>query len=148
MHDRNHVVVRRRGRCGLDVGGQVRPLAGRVACFGHLHLVADPGHVAFVPCRVAGDKGHSSPMARSRLRRRHIRPVIPSKSNQRRHLHLDREAYQRRNRIETAMVRHKASIGSSLRARTLPAQKTETRVACLVLNRTTRLGRPVSLRIC
>jgi hypothetical protein len=36
------------------------------------------------PRRVAGDKGYSSPTARGRLRRRHIGPVIPSKSNQRR----------------------------------------------------------------
>src|SRR6195952_5265720 len=36
------------------------------------------------PRRVAGDKGYSSPTARRRLRRRHIRAVIPSKSNQRR----------------------------------------------------------------
>lgn len=36
------------------------------------------------PRRVAGDKGYSSPTARDRLRGRHIRPVIPSKSNQRR----------------------------------------------------------------
>ena len=36
------------------------------------------------PRRLAGDKGYSSPTARRRLRRRHIRPVIPSKSNQRR----------------------------------------------------------------
>ncbi len=39
------------------------------------------------------------------LRRRHIRPVIPSKSNQRRHPRLDREAYHRRNRIERLINR-------------------------------------------
>lgn len=52
------------------------------------------------PRRVAGDKGYSSPTARRRLRRRHIRPVIPSKSNQRRQPGFDREAYRQRNRIE------------------------------------------------
>jgi len=52
------------------------------------------------PCRVAGDKGYSSPTARSRLRRRHIQPVIPSKSNQRRQPGFEREAYRQRNRIE------------------------------------------------
>ena len=52
------------------------------------------------PGRVAGDKGYSSPTARNRLRRRHIRPTIPSKSNQRRQPSFDRKAYRQRNRIE------------------------------------------------
>ena len=45
------------------------------------------------------------------------------------------------------MSRYKTVIGRGLRARTLPAQKTETRVGCSVLNRMTRLGMPVSQRI-
>src|SRR5690349_23169273 len=40
------------------------------------------------PRRAVGDKGYSSPTARRRLRRRHIRAVIPSKSNQRRQANL------------------------------------------------------------
>ena len=52
------------------------------------------------PRRAAGDKGYSSPTARGRLRRRHIRAVIPSKSNQRRRPDIDRAAYRRRNRVE------------------------------------------------
>ena len=55
--------------------------------------------------------------------------------------------YGRRSHAKTAMLRFKGIIGSRLRARTLPAQKTETRVACSVLNRMTRLGMPVSQRI-
>ena len=43
--------------------------------------------------------------------------------------------------------RYKTIIGRGLRARTLPSQKTEARVACSVLNRMTRLGMPVSQRI-
>jgi hypothetical protein len=54
--------------------------------------------------------------------------------------------YGRRSLGETAMFRDKAIIGRGLRARTLPAQKTETRAACSVLNRMTRLGMPVSQR--
>ena len=54
--------------------------------------------------------------------------------------------YGRRSHAETAMFRFKAIIGSSLRARTLPAQKTEAKVACSVLNRMTRLGMPRSQR--
>ena len=54
--------------------------------------------------------------------------------------------YGRRSLGETAVSRHKAIMGRGLRARTLPAQKTEARVACAVLNRMTRLGMPVSQR--
>ena len=55
--------------------------------------------------------------------------------------------YGRRSHAETTMFRYKAIIGSSLRARTLPAQKTEAKVACSVLNRMIRLGMPMSQRI-
>src|SRR5215211_149835 len=52
----------------------------------------------------------------------------------------------RRSLGETAVSRHKAIIGRGLRARTLPAQKTEARAACSVLDRLARLGMPVSQR--
>ena len=55
--------------------------------------------------------------------------------------------YGRRSLGETAVFRYKTIIGRGLRARTLPSQKTEARVACSVLNRMTRLGMPVSQRI-
>jgi hypothetical protein len=55
--------------------------------------------------------------------------------------------YGRRSLGETAMFRYKALIGRGLRARSPPAQKTEARAACSVLNRMTRLGMPVSQRI-
>ena len=55
--------------------------------------------------------------------------------------------YGWRSHAETAMFRYKAIIGSSLRARTLTAQTTETKVACSVLNRMTRFGMPVSKRV-
>ncbi len=42
------------------------------------------------------------------------------------------------------MMRYKALIGRSLRARTLPAQKAEARAACAVINRMTELGMPIS----
>ncbi len=45
------------------------------------------------------------------------------------------------------MFRYKVLIGSSLRARILPVQKTEAKVGCLVLNRMTRLGMPGSQRV-
>ncbi len=46
------------------------------------------------------------------------------------------------------MFRYKAIIGSSLRARTLPDQKTEAKAACSVLSRMTKLGMPASQRVC
>jgi hypothetical protein len=55
--------------------------------------------------------------------------------------------YGRRSLGETAMFRYKALIGPGLRARRLPAQKSEVRAGCAVLNRMTRLGMPVSHRI-
>ena len=55
--------------------------------------------------------------------------------------------YGRRSHAETAMFRYKAIIGSSLRARTLPARKTETKVACSALNRMTEPGMPVPRRV-
>ena len=78
--------------------------------------------------------------------------------NQRdRHLQLIRDkgrmgwqkavGYGRRSLGETAMFRYKALIGPGLRARSLPAQKTEARVGCAVLNRMTRLGTPTSQRV-
>src|SRR5215216_4369582 len=54
--------------------------------------------------------------------------------------------YGRRSLGESAVFRYKAIIGRGLRARTLPGQKTEARVACSVLNQMTRLGMPVSQR--
>src|SRR4051794_13482912 len=55
--------------------------------------------------------------------------------------------YGRRSLAEPAISRYKTVIGRGLRARALPAQKTEARVGCAVLNRMTRLGMPVSQRI-
>ena len=56
---------------------------------------------------MAGDKAYSSPTARGRLRRRHIRAVIPSKSNQRQQPNFDRAAYRRRNLVERLINRLK-----------------------------------------
>jgi hypothetical protein len=55
--------------------------------------------------------------------------------------------YGKRSLVETAMFRYKTLIGPTLRARTLPAQKTEARVACSVMNRMTELGMPISQRV-
>ncbi len=52
--------------------------------------------------------------------------------------------YVRRSHAEIAIFRYKAIIGSRLRARTLPAQKTEAKFACSVLNRMAKPGTPMS----
>jgi transposase len=76
----------------LDQGASRRPRCGRPR---------------LRPRRVAGDKGYSSPTARKRLRRRGIRPVIPTKSDQRRPPNFNRAAYRRRNAIERLINRLK-----------------------------------------
>lgn len=55
--------------------------------------------------------------------------------------------YNRRSLVETAVYRYKTIIGRRLHARTLPNQRTEAKIGCNVLNRMTRLGMPVSVRI-
>ena len=55
--------------------------------------------------------------------------------------------YSRRSLVETAVYRYKTIIGRRLHARTLPNQRTEAKIGCNVLNRMTRLGMPVSVRI-
>ena len=61
------------------------------------------------PAAAAGGwrQGLQQPDRAGRLRRRHIRAVIPSKSNQRRQPHFDRVAYRRRNRVERLINRLK-----------------------------------------
>jgi transposase len=58
-----------------------------------------------------------------------------------------RAGYGRRSLVETEMFRYKTIIGRRLHARTLSNQQTEAKIACNVLNRMTRLGMPVSVRV-
>jgi hypothetical protein len=55
--------------------------------------------------------------------------------------------HNRRSLAETGVCRCKAIIGRRLHARTLPNQRTEAKIGCNALNRMTRLGVPVSVRI-
>ncbi len=59
------------------------------------------------PAALVGDKGYSYPSARAELRRRGIRAVIPSKSDQPRQAGFDRQAYRERNKVERAVGRLK-----------------------------------------
>ena len=58
-----------------------------------------------------------------------------------------RSGYNRQSLVETAMYRYKTIVGRRLRARTLPNQRTETKIGCNVLNRMTTLGMPATVRI-
>jgi hypothetical protein len=58
-----------------------------------------------------------------------------------------RSGYNRRSLVETAMYGYKTVVGRRLRARTLPNQRTETKIGCNVLNRMTTLGMPATVRI-
>src|SRR3954449_10143525 len=59
------------------------------------------------PRAAACDKGYSSPTARARLRRRHIRPAIPTRKDQPRQRNFDRAAYRFRNKVERLINRLK-----------------------------------------
>jgi hypothetical protein len=101
----------------------------------------DPPAAVVIPPRataVAGPTADTTPSQRDR----HIRTI-----QDRGRLGWQKAVgYGRRSLGETAVFRYKAIIGRRLRARTLPSQKAETRAACSVLNRMTRLGMPVSQR--
>ncbi len=58
-----------------------------------------------------------------------------------------RQAGQRDKPVETAIGRYKALIGPRLRARTLANQQGEVALGVEVLNRMTRVAKPVSVRI-
>ena len=101
----------------------------------------DPPAAVVVPPRATAVPGPTADTTPSQ-RDRHIRTI-----RDRGRLGWQKAVgYGRRSLGETAVFRHKTIIGRGLHARTLPAQKTEARVGCSVLNRMTRLGMPVSRR--
>ncbi len=59
------------------------------------------------PVALAGDKGYSYPSARAELRRRGVRAVIPTRSNQPHQPRFDRSADRARNKVERAIGRLK-----------------------------------------
>jgi hypothetical protein len=50
--------------------------------------------------------------------------------------------YNQRSRAETQMGRWKMVIGSKLKARNFPNQKTEANIGAYILNKMTELGHP------
>ena len=65
------------------------------------------GRPRLKPDRLAADKAYSSGVIRSALRRRGIRPVIPTKSNERSDPTFDRADYRESNRVERLIGRLK-----------------------------------------
>jgi hypothetical protein len=59
----------------------------------------------------------------------------------------DRAGYHRQGTVENAFFRYKSMLGARLHARGLAAQKTETIIACKVLNQMLELGRPRSVSV-
>jgi hypothetical protein len=55
--------------------------------------------------------------------------------------------YHLRNYAELAVQRFKRIFGNKLKARALPQQKAEARIAASALNRMTQLGMPISVKI-
>ncbi len=55
--------------------------------------------------------------------------------------------YHRQARVENVFFRYKSIIGDRLRARRPESQQTEATIACNILNRMARLGRPESFAI-
>ena len=68
---------------------------------------AGRGRPRLRPDRLGGDKGYSSRTVRCYLRRRGIGAVIPTKRDQRRNPHFDRDAYRERNKAERLFNRLK-----------------------------------------
>jgi transposase len=55
------------------------------------------------PEQAAGDKGYSFARVRGWMRRRHIKPVIPTRKDQPREANFDKPTYRQRNIIERAI---------------------------------------------
>jgi transposase len=66
-----------------------------------------PGRPRRRPAALVGDKGYASRKARDTIRHRGIRPVIPSKTDERAQPGFDKQLYRERNQIERLVNRLK-----------------------------------------
>ena len=92
------------------------------------------------PAKTANVSGHGP---RSSARDRTITLVKPL--GRRRWKQVS--GYHRQGRVENAFFRDTSIIGDGLRARSPARQGSEVVLGCVILNRMTALGRPVSYRI-
>jgi transposase len=67
------------------------------------------------PLRLAGDKGYSYPRIRGWCRRRRIKPVIPTRSNQPRDENFEQATYRRRHIVEQVVGWYKEYRGLGTR---------------------------------
>ena len=104
------------------------------------HQASEPVTILIPPRRRARRSGSGA--ISSACRDRHIQFI---EGHGRRRWQKE-SGFNGRNLVETAMYRYKAIIGGRLRARSLASQRTETKVACSILNRMTELGMPDSYR--
>lgn len=65
--------------------------------------------VSLIPgvSKLAADKGYDSDAFRSYLKQQGIKPVIPGKSNRKKRIRYDKEAYKGRNVVERCFCRLK-----------------------------------------
>ncbi len=59
----------------------------------------------------------------------------------------DYSDYNYRALVETAMFRYKTIIGNNMFSRDLSAQKVESKIGCLVLNKMAELGMPIPIKL-
>ena len=102
----------------------------------------DPPPDVVIPPRASAVPSPENAEAQSQ-RDRHIRIIVEKG----RMAWQKVTGYGRRSLAETAVGRYKAIIGPKLRARMLPAQQGEAVMAVEVLNRMTRVAKPVSVRV-
>ena len=86
------------------------------------------------PDRLAGDKGYASGKARREVRRRGIRPVIPTRQGERADPRFDQAAYRERNGVERLINRLKENRAIATRYEKLAAHyEALLTIACIVL---------------
>jgi len=107
--------------------------------------VADraPAAIVVIPPRATAVSSEAAASCMPTQRDRHIEMI----ATRGRLAWQKQVGYGRRALVETGMLRYKTIIARTLRARTLPAQKVEARIACNVLNRMTALGVPISQKV-
>lgn len=120
-----------------------------------VRVTADPAYDTLAFYGAAGSRGARvvvPPTRTASLSRRSPRSSARDRTIQRvktlgRRRWKKMSGYHQQARAENAFFRYKSIVGDRLRARSPAGQRTESVLACNVLNRMTELGRPASQRI-
>lgn len=119
-----------------------------------------------------GDGAYDKNKVYELLESRKIKPIIPPRKNARIKKHGNKKGkrfardknirgirkhgrkkwkqkikYHKRSISETNMFRYKIIIGEKLKSRIIEKQKTESKIACKIINRMTKCGMPISIKI-